>query len=212
MVSQTIDSAVGLRRHGGTAGTCTQLARRARSFTGRLWFYTVNSPAGWPAGLAPARTRVTASRLDDFGIDHSPPGVNRTLTGRLSSDCTDPRATGGKESGWLESHQRPRGPEPRILLLNYTQRSPRLMAGNHPAAVTPHGGPTRVGQGRPPVNRTLLLGFGDQARPRRRPRIFVRTTGIAPVASWLSPTRSASELRPDRWYHREDSNLSHQHS
>src|SRR5689334_87295 len=39
-------------------------------------------------GLAPIRTRVTASRLDDFGFDHSPPARNRTLTGRLSGDCT----------------------------------------------------------------------------------------------------------------------------
>jgi len=83
------------------------------------------------------------------------------------------------------------------------------------------------GQGTPPVNRTLLPGVGIQDRPRRRrtgeapPRGFepqpstfaescpsmerwygrkdllVWMTGIAPVTSWLSPTRSAPELHPE---------------
>ncbi len=39
-------------------------------------------------GLAPIKTRFTASRLDDFGFDHSPPGRNRTFSYRLSGDCT----------------------------------------------------------------------------------------------------------------------------
>jgi hypothetical protein len=42
---------------------------------------------------------------------------------------------------------------------------------------------------------------------------FVWMTGIAPVTSWLSPTRSAAELHPgEGWSHREDSNLNQRDS
>jgi hypothetical protein len=34
--------------------------------------FNVNVPLGWPMGLAPTYSRFTASRLDCFGIDHSP--------------------------------------------------------------------------------------------------------------------------------------------
>src|SRR5688572_1819807 len=51
-------------------------------------------------GLAPICSRFTASRLDDFGIDHSPPGVNRTLTYRLSGDCTTVVLQAGSAALW----------------------------------------------------------------------------------------------------------------
>lgn len=66
-------------------------------FTGDLGVLTVNIPVGWSAGLAPACSRFTASCLDCFDIDHSPPGRNRTFTSRLSGECTSCRATGGSE-------------------------------------------------------------------------------------------------------------------
>lgn len=61
---------------------------QSHCFTDSAGTFTVNVPLGWSMGLAPIYSRFTASRLDDFGIDHSPPGVNRTLTDRLSGDCT----------------------------------------------------------------------------------------------------------------------------
>jgi hypothetical protein len=35
-------------------------------------------------GLAPTKTRFTASRLDDFGLDHGPPGRTCTPIARIS--------------------------------------------------------------------------------------------------------------------------------
>ena len=68
----------------GLAPSC----RNGNRFTGGIGVSTVNVPLGWPAGLAPACSRFTASCLDYFGIDHSPPGRNRTFTFRLSGECT----------------------------------------------------------------------------------------------------------------------------
>ena len=68
----------------GLAPSC----RNGNRFTGGIGVSTVNVPLGWPAGLAPACSRFTTSCLDYFGIDHSPPGRNRTFTFRLSGECT----------------------------------------------------------------------------------------------------------------------------
>lgn len=43
-------------------------------------------------------------------------------------------------SEWQDSHLRPHGPEPCVLLLNYTQRiEPCRRAESHPAAIKPYG-------------------------------------------------------------------------
>lgn len=50
-------------------------------------------------GLAPTRTRVTASRLDDFGLDHGPPGRDRTSVARLSAECSAVELRVGRRGG-----------------------------------------------------------------------------------------------------------------
>ena len=101
----------------------------------------------------------------------------------------DPRATGGKELVWAvgiaPTTSRTRTARSAPELHPY---APCLMAGIEPAAVTPHGGPTRGQANRtPPTNRTLLARIwspGPSARGRRK-------TSVPPEGFEPSPSTFA---------------------
>lgn len=132
---------------------------------------------GWSAGLAPASTRVTASCLDCFGIDHSPPGRNRTFTDRLSGDCTTLVLQAGKvrRVKWPVITQRP---------------------------VRPHGGPSARRQRRQETDKAgrqrierCCPGFGVQSHPRWRPKDLLE---IEQGASWCIREDSNLRQRPSQ--------------
>ena len=180
MASQTIDSAVGLRRHdvlGGNAGTRTQLSRwrllyrqprclnrqRSRMFP---WGDRRDSHP-LTRGSRPRASTTSASitvRLE--GIAPSPlayqASARLSCYRRVITSLDDRSCTDGLEV-----------PNPALCVAElHPGKKPCQMAGNDPAAVTPHGGPDRSGdrsrRSTPPAIRTLLLGFGIQSRPRRR--------------------------------------------
>ena len=164
MASRTIDSTVGLRRRGGSAGTCTQLSewrplyRRPRCLNRQRSRGVIGGTCtrfGEGHGLVPRLLR------------HRPQSAwseSNTLLS-LIGQPHDPRATGGKELVWVvgiaPTTSRTRTARSAPELHPY---APCLMAGIEPAAVTPHGGPTR-GQAiarRQRIER-CWPGFGVQA-------------------------------------------------
>lgn len=82
---------------GGRAGTCTQLARELAVLQTGSVSLPSTLPWGESTGLAPASSRVTASRLDYFGIDH--------------------------QSAWEDLHLQPLAYRASTLLLSYRQKS-----------------------------------------------------------------------------------------
>ena len=54
----------------GALGLAPSWHLKCDGVTARLGHFTFNAPLGWPMGLAPIKTRVTASLLDDFGLGH----------------------------------------------------------------------------------------------------------------------------------------------
>src|SRR5215510_5471354 len=101
------------------------------------------------------------------------------------------------ESGWQESHLRPRGPEPRVLLLNYTQRT---------------------SCGTPPANRTLqVLVWGQDSSQTATYRSVTVTHGPRPARCHREESnlhrRSSQNRVPslERWQVTDRRLGSHQH-
>ena len=159
----------------------------------------------------PLETRFTASRLDDFGIDHGPPGRNRTSVARLSAECSAVELQAGqaRRPPADRTEVRPAGGGWRVVGVvgiaptaswsrttrsgcwNYTPGIEQ-MAGFEPAATSLEGNNHLAAARGGPRARIVRWVFSCStaelhlrgAPPRRR---VVGVAGIAPTAS-RSPT------------------------
>ena len=114
----------------------------------------------------------------------------------------DPRATGGNWYGWLGLHQRPRGPEPRVLLLNYTHmhRASWLVSNQR---LSHHTAARREVRQSHAASESNAAGPDLESRPLgQRATHVVPPEGIEPspaTFAGLCPVRRTVACGPDGW-------------